>query len=145
MGNKELHNFYTSPNIITLYQTKKQSRRYGQIGNSIKILVGRSERTKQLGWSVRRRKGNIKMYLKKYAISYKGVDWIHVAEDKGQWRALMNTVMNLRAPWKGGHFLTSWATVSFSRKTPPHGVNSTWCWLYITKYSVAFYIGTVAA
>jgi hypothetical protein len=25
-----------------------------------------------------------------------GVDWIHLAQDRGQWRALVNTVMNLR-------------------------------------------------
>jgi hypothetical protein len=27
---------------------------------------------------------------------WKGVDWIHVAQDRDQWRALVNTVMNLR-------------------------------------------------
>jgi hypothetical protein len=26
------------------------------------------------------------------------VDWIHLAQDKDQWRTLMNTVMNLRVP-----------------------------------------------
>jgi hypothetical protein len=26
----------------------------------------------------------------------KSVDWIDVAQDRGQWRALVNTVMNLR-------------------------------------------------
>jgi len=28
----------------------------------------------------------------------KGVDWIHLAEDKDQWQALVNTVMNLMVP-----------------------------------------------
>jgi hypothetical protein len=27
-----------------------------------------------------------------------GVDWIHLAEDGDQWRALVNTVMNRRVP-----------------------------------------------
>jgi hypothetical protein len=27
-----------------------------------------------------------------------GVDWIDLAEDRDQWRALVNTVMNLRVP-----------------------------------------------
>jgi hypothetical protein len=27
-----------------------------------------------------------------------GVDWIDVAQDRDQWRALVNTVMNLRVP-----------------------------------------------
>jgi hypothetical protein len=26
------------------------------------------------------------------------VDWMHLAQDKGQWRALVNTMMNLRVP-----------------------------------------------
>jgi hypothetical protein len=27
-----------------------------------------------------------------------GVDWIHLAQDRNQWRALVNTVMDLRVP-----------------------------------------------
>jgi len=32
-----------------------------------------------------------------------------------QWRAVMNTVVNLQFPWKAGNFLTSWVIISFSR------------------------------
>jgi hypothetical protein len=35
------------------------------------------------------------------------MDWIHLAQDRGQWRALVTTVTNLRVPWGGGDFLTS--------------------------------------
>jgi hypothetical protein len=31
-------------------------------------------------------------------IGWEGVDWIHLAWDRDQWTALVNTVMNLRAP-----------------------------------------------
>jgi hypothetical protein len=31
-------------------------------------------------------------------IGWEGVDWIHLAQDRGQWRAVVNTVMNLRVP-----------------------------------------------
>jgi hypothetical protein len=42
-------------------------------------------------------------------IGFGGVDWIHVAQDKNQWWALVNMVMNLQVPLKVGNFLTSWA------------------------------------
>jgi hypothetical protein len=35
----------------------------------------------------------IKMYLKQ--LGYEGVGWIHLAQDRDQWLALVNTVMNL--------------------------------------------------
>jgi hypothetical protein len=39
-------------------------------------------------------------------IGWDGVDWMHMAQDKDQLRALANTVMNLRVPKKAGNFLT---------------------------------------
>jgi hypothetical protein len=43
-----------------------------------------------------RRVDNIKMYLKE--IVWGGIDWIDLVQDMDQWRALVNTVMNLRVP-----------------------------------------------
>jgi hypothetical protein len=31
-------------------------------------------------------------------IGWKGVEWIHLAQDRDQWQAVVNTVMNLRFP-----------------------------------------------
>jgi hypothetical protein len=31
-------------------------------------------------------------------IGWEGVDWIHLAQDKDQWRALVNTVINVGVP-----------------------------------------------
>jgi hypothetical protein len=39
---------------------------------------------------------NIKMDVRE--IGWDGMDWIDLAQDKDQWRALVNTVMNLRVP-----------------------------------------------
>jgi hypothetical protein len=39
---------------------------------------------------------NIKIGLRD--IEWDGMDWIDVAQDRNQWRALVNTVMNLRVP-----------------------------------------------
>jgi hypothetical protein len=39
---------------------------------------------------------NIKMNLR--VIGWGGMDWIDLARDREQWRALVNAVMNLRVP-----------------------------------------------
>jgi hypothetical protein len=46
--------------------------------------------------------GNIKTDLKE--IGWDSVDWIDLAQDKDQWRALLKTVMNLRVPSNVGKF-----------------------------------------
>jgi hypothetical protein len=54
----------------------------------------RSERP--LGRPRRRWEDNIKMDLRE--IGFGDVEWIHMAQDGDTWRALVNTVMNLRVP-----------------------------------------------
>jgi hypothetical protein len=39
---------------------------------------------------------NIKMGVREIGLD--GMDWIDVAQDRDQWRALVNTVMNLQVP-----------------------------------------------
>jgi hypothetical protein len=46
---------------------------------------------------------NIKIDLRE--IEWDGMDWIDLAQDRDQWRALVNTVMNLRVPQNAGNFL----------------------------------------
>jgi hypothetical protein len=58
--------------------------------------VGKPEGKKPLGRPRRRWVDNIEMYLRE--IVWDGMDWIDLAQDKEHWRALVNTVMNLRIP-----------------------------------------------
>jgi hypothetical protein len=57
-------------------------------------LVGRPEGKRPLGRSRRRWEDNIKMDLRKIVID--GANWIQLAQDRGRWRAFVNTVMSLR-------------------------------------------------
>jgi hypothetical protein len=61
-----------------------------------RVLVGRPEGKRPLGRPRRRWENNIKIDLRKIGID--GVSWIQLAEDRVQWRAFVNTVMNLRVP-----------------------------------------------
>jgi hypothetical protein len=45
-----------------------------------------------------------------------GMDWINLAEDKDQWRPLVNTVMNRCVPSNAGKFLTGCTFGGFSRR-----------------------------
>jgi hypothetical protein len=58
--------------------------------------VGRPDRKRPLGRPRRRCLDNIKMDIRE--IGWGGTDWIDVAQDRDQWRAVMDTVMNFRAP-----------------------------------------------
>jgi hypothetical protein len=68
----------------------------GEKRNAYRILVGNPEGKRPLGRPGRRWVGNIKMDLRE--IGWDGMDWIYLAEERDQWRALVNAVMNLRVP-----------------------------------------------
>jgi hypothetical protein len=66
----------------------------GEGGDVYTVLVGRPEGKRPLGGSRRRWEDNIKMDFKDIGID--GVNWIQLTQDMVQWRACVNTVMNLR-------------------------------------------------
>jgi hypothetical protein len=66
----------------------------GEKGNAYRILVGKPEGKRPLGRPRRRWVDSIKLDLRE--ICWDGMDWIDLAQDRDQWRALVNTVMNLR-------------------------------------------------
>jgi hypothetical protein len=64
--------------------------------NAYRILVGKPEGKRPLGRSRHRWVDNIKMDLRE--IGWDGMDWFDLAQDRNQFRALVNMVMNLCVP-----------------------------------------------
>jgi hypothetical protein len=92
---------YSSSNIIRMIESRRMRwtghvARMGETRNAYRILVGKPEGNRPLGRPRRRWVDNIKIDLRD--IRWDGMDWINVAQDRGQWTALVNTAMNLRVP-----------------------------------------------
>jgi hypothetical protein len=64
--------------------------------NAYRILVGKTEGKRPLGRPRCRWANNIKMDLRD--IGWGGMDWIDLAQDRDQWRPLVNMVVNLQVP-----------------------------------------------
>jgi hypothetical protein len=101
LHNQELHNLYSSPNIIRIIKSRRMSwaghvARMGEKRNVYRLLVGKPERKRPLGRPRRRWIDNIKIDLLEIGLNV--VDWFGLAQDRYRWRALVNSVMNLRVP-----------------------------------------------
>jgi hypothetical protein len=92
---------YSSPSIIRIIKSRRM-RWAGHVApmkekkNAYRILVGKAEGKIPLGRPRRRRVDNIKMDHRE--MGRDGVDWIDMAQNRDQWMALVNTVLNLRVP-----------------------------------------------
>jgi hypothetical protein len=100
LHNEELHNLYSSSSIIRMIKSRRMRwawhvARMGEM-NAYRILVENPEGKRPLGRPRRGWVDNIKMDLRE--IGWDGMDWIDLAQDRGQWRALVIAVRNLRVP-----------------------------------------------
>jgi hypothetical protein len=86
------------PNIVRVIKSRRM-RWAGQVAcmgegrGAYRVLVGRPEGKRPLGRPRRRWEDNIKMDLGETGIN--GVNWIQLAQDRVQWQAFVNMVMNL--------------------------------------------------
>jgi hypothetical protein len=101
LHNEELHNLHCPPSIIRMIKSRTMRweghvARMGEKTNAYRILVGKPEGKRQLGRPRHRWVDNIKMGLRE--TGWDGMDWIDLPQDKDQWRALVDTVMNLQVP-----------------------------------------------
>jgi len=89
---------YASLNIIRIVKSRSMrlaghAARTRKMRNLYKIVVGKHEGKRTLGRRSRRWGDNIRMDLKE--IGLKGVGLNHLTQERVQWRAVVNTVMNL--------------------------------------------------
>jgi hypothetical protein len=101
LHNDELHDVYSSPNIVRVIKSRRMRwaghvARMGEGRDVYRVSVGRPEGKRLPGKPRRRWKDNIKTDLREIGID--GANWIQLAQDRVQWRACGNTVMNLRVP-----------------------------------------------
>jgi hypothetical protein len=94
----EIHNLYSSPN--TFRQIKSRRMRWlrhvasmGEDRNVSKVFMGKPEGKRPLGRPRRRWEDGIRMDLRE--IGWRSGDWIHLAQDRDQWWALVYMVINL--------------------------------------------------
>jgi hypothetical protein len=94
LHNEELQDLYSSPSIIRIIKARRMRwsghvARLGEKRNAYRLLVGTPEGRRPLGSPRRRWVDNIRMDLVE-------VGWIVLTQDRNRWRALVNSVSNLR-------------------------------------------------
>jgi hypothetical protein len=116
LHNEEFRNLYAS-NIIRVTNSRRM-RWVSYVActrdmrNEYNILVGKLEREEQFGRNKHRHKDNIRIDVRE--VVWNGMDWMLLAQERDQWRAVVKTVTNLWVPLKPGNFLTSSVIISFS-------------------------------
>jgi hypothetical protein len=98
LHNEELRDLYSSPSIIRIIKLRMGGAcsTNGEKKNAYRLLVGKPEGKRPLGRPRRRWVDNIKMNLGE--VGWSDVDWIGLTKDRNRWRALVNSVLNLRVP-----------------------------------------------
>jgi hypothetical protein len=92
----------------------------GEKINAYIVLMRKPEGKRPLGIRRRTWVDNIKIDLRE--MGWGGMDWIDLAEDRDQWKALVSTVMNIRVAYNFRKFLSSCVTGIFSRRAQFHEV-----------------------
>jgi hypothetical protein len=99
LHNEELHDLYSSPSMIRIIKSMRmrwtgQVVRMAKKSTSYRLLVGKPGGKRPLERPRRRWVDNIRMDLGE--VGWGDVNCIGLAKDRSRWRALLNSVFNLR-------------------------------------------------
>jgi hypothetical protein len=126
LHNEELRDLYSSPSIIRINKSRRMRwaghvARIGEKRNAYRLLLGKTEGKRPLGRPRRRWVENIKMDL--VEVGWGDMDWIGLTQVRKRWRALVNSVLNLRVPWNAAKLSSGLATSDLSSSVQLHIVS----------------------
>jgi hypothetical protein len=101
LHDERFHDMYSSPSIVRVIKSRRMRwaghvSRMGENRNAYRLLVENPEGKRPLGRSRRSWVDNIIVGLGE--VGWDDVNWIGLAQDSNRWRALVNSIMNLRVP-----------------------------------------------
>jgi hypothetical protein len=101
LHSEELHNLYSSPDIIRQVKSRRMRwagnvARMGEVRKMYKVLVGKPEGKRPVGRLRRRWEDGIRMNLMGIGWVGGGVERTQLAQDRGLLLDVANTVLNLR-------------------------------------------------
>ena len=101
LHNEKLRDLYSLPNIVRVVESRRMRwaghvARVGEERDVHRVLVGKPEGKRPLGRPRRRWEDNIKMHFQE--VGGGCGDRMELAQNRDRWRALVNTMMNLRVP-----------------------------------------------
>jgi hypothetical protein len=126
LHNEELQDLYCSPSIIRIIKARRMRwaghlARMGEKRNAYRLLVEKPGGSRPLRRQGRRWLDNIRIDL--LEVGWGDVDWIGLAQDRDGWRALVNSVLNLRLPRNAGKLSSVQTTRDLSSSARLHGVS----------------------
>jgi hypothetical protein len=94
----------------------------GERKNANRLMVIKPEGKRPVGRPRRRWVHNIRMDLGE--VGWGDVDWIGLAQDRKRWRALVNSVLNLRVPRNAGKLSSGLTCSGLSSSAQLHRVGN---------------------